>query len=62
MKALIQFVQKYSTGKVISVLFVLTMAVYLTMLFYSIPAVTSFAPEFLLFDLSPGGYSFKENQ
>ncbi len=33
-------------------------AVYLTMLFYTIPAVTAFAPEFPIFDLSPSGYSF----
>jgi len=38
--------------------FVLTMAVYLTMLSYSIPAVTAFAPQLPIFDLSPSGYSF----
>jgi hypothetical protein len=58
MKVLIRFMQKYSTGRVILVLFVLTMAVYSTMLLHSIPAVTAFAPELLLFDLSPAGYSF----
>jgi len=58
MEVLIRFMQKYSTGKVILVLFVLTMAVYLTMLSYSIPAVTAFAPELPIFDLSPTGYSF----
>ena len=58
MEALIRFMRKYSTGKVILVLFVLTMAVYLTMLSYSIPAVTAFAPELPIFDLSPLGYSF----
>ena len=50
--------QKYSTGKSILVLFALTMAVYLTMLSYSIPAVTAFSPELPIFDLSPLGYSF----
>ena len=50
--------QKYSTGKIVVVLFLLTMAVYVTMLSYSIPAVSSFAPELPLFDLSPFGYSF----
>jgi hypothetical protein len=49
---------KHSTGKTVFALFALTMAVYLTMLFYSIPAVTAFAPEFPIFDLSPAGYSF----
>jgi len=58
MEALIRFMQKYSTGKVILVLFALTMSVYLTMLSYSIPAVTAFAPELPIFDLSPLGYSF----
>lgn len=58
MEALIRFIQKYSTGKVILVLFALTMAVYLTMLSYSIPIVTAFAPELPIFDLSPLGYSF----
>ena len=58
MESLIRFMQKYSTGKVILVLFALTMTVYLTMLSYSIPAVTAFAPELPIFDLSPAGYSF----
>ena len=58
MEALISFMQRHSTGKVIASLFVLTMAVYLTMLFYSIPAVTAFAPQLPIFDLSPFGYSF----
>ena len=58
MEALVRFMQKYSTGKVVLVLFALTMAVYLTMLSYSIPAVTAFAPGLPIFDLSPLGYSF----
>jgi hypothetical protein len=58
MEVLISFMQRHSTGKVIASLFVLTMAVYLTMLFYSIPAVTAFAPQLPIFDLSPFGYSF----
>ena len=58
MEVLIRFMQKYSTGKVILVLFALTMAVYFTMLSYSIPAVTAFTPELPIFDLSPLGYSF----
>jgi len=58
MEALISFMQRHSTRKIIASLFVLTMAVYLTMLFYSIPAVTAFAPQLPIFDLSPFGYSF----
>ena len=57
MEVVIRFVQKYSAGKVISVLFILTMAVYFTMLSYSIPAVSAFAPELPIFDLYPSGYS-----
>ncbi len=58
MEVLIRFMQRHATGRVIIVLFVLTMTVYLTMLLYSIPSVTAFAPELPLFDLSPAGYSF----
>lgn len=57
MEAVIRLMQKYSIGKVISVLFVLTMTVYIAMLSYSIPAVSAFAPELPIFDLSPSGYS-----
>lgn len=58
MEVLIYFMQKYSSEKLVSILFVLTMVVYVTMLSYSIPVVSAFAPEFPLFDLSPFGYSF----
>lgn len=58
MRILIRFMQKHASGKAIVVLFALTMAVYLTILFYSIPAVSAFAPELPIFDLSPLGYSF----
>lgn len=58
MEVLISFMQRHSTGKVITSLFMLTMAVYLTMLSYSIPAVTAFAPQLPIFDLSPFGYSY----
>lgn len=57
MNNLIQMLQKYATGKVVLVLFVLTMIIYLIMIFYSIPSVVSFAPELVLFDMSPTGYS-----
>ncbi|WP_111979983.1 hypothetical protein [Algibacillus agarilyticus] len=58
MEALIRIMQKYSSGKIISALFVFTMVVYIAMLSYSIPAVTKFAPEIPLFDLSPSGYAY----
>jgi len=59
MERLIRLLQKYATGKVVLVLFTLTVAVYLAMLLYSIPAVVSFAPDMMLFDLSPAGYTFE---
>jgi len=58
MKVILRLMQNHSTGRTVFALFILTMAVYLTMLFYTIPAVTAFAPEFPIFDLSPSGYSF----
>ncbi len=41
-------------------LFILTMAVYLTMLLSTLPAVESFAQGKALFDLSPAGYSYED--
>ena len=58
MEKLFNWVKKYSTGKIVSGLFALTMIVYVSMLTYSIPAVSAFAPELPLFDLSPTGYTF----
>ncbi|MBT8361441.1 MAG: hypothetical protein KJO32_10830, partial [Deltaproteobacteria bacterium] len=58
MKVILRLMLKHSTGRTVSVLFALTMTVYLTMLLYTIPAVTAFAPEYPIFDLSPSGYSF----
>jgi len=58
MEVPIRFAQNYSTGKIISIFFILTMTVYIAMLTYSIPAVSIFAPEIPIFDLSPLGYSF----
>jgi len=57
MKKFIHWHQKYATGKAVSVFFIVTMIVYLTMLLYSIPAVIAFAPNMVLFDLSPTGYT-----
>lgn len=50
--------QQYATGKLVSILFVLTQIVYLLMIGYSIPAVSAFAPELPLFDMSLTGYTF----
>lgn len=55
---IIKTIQKYSTGMNVILLFLLNMAVYLTILFYSIPKVVSSAPEMKLFDVSPSGYPY----
>jgi len=47
------------SGRVVLILFVITNSLYAVMLFYSLPAVASFAPGTPLFDLSLGGYSIK---
>lgn len=59
MKSLVHIIQKNASGKLVLVLFLLTMTIYSIMIFYSIPAVMFFAPEFVLFDLSPTGYSYQ---
>ena len=57
MENIVAFFQKHATGKLVVVLFVLTMTVYFTMLLYAIPSVIKLAPEMKLFDMSPTGYS-----
>ncbi len=59
MGRLIHILQKNASGKRVLFLFLLTMTIYSSMIFYSIPAVVSFAPDFVLFDLSPTGYSYQ---
>ncbi len=54
---IIRLIQKYATGKNVILLFSITMVVYLTILFYSIPKVVASAPEMKLFDVSPSGYT-----
>jgi len=54
---LIKNLQKYVSGRLVLVLFILTMIVYMLILLYSIPAVVVQAPEMRLFDMSPTGYS-----
>jgi hypothetical protein len=51
--------KKFASGRTVSILFILTMAIYFLMLLYSIPMVKSFAPNTALFDLSPSGYSYQ---
>ena len=59
MERVVAFLLRWASGKLVVGLFIATMAVYLTMLFFTIPAVESFAPGIALFDLSPGGYSYE---
>jgi hypothetical protein len=54
---ILEIIKKYSTGRNVILLFSLTMAVYLIILFYSIPLVVQSAPEMKLFDVSPAGYT-----
>ena len=54
---IMKLIQKYSTGKKVILLFSINMAVYMTILFYSIPKVVTSAPEMKLFDVSPSGYT-----
>lgn len=59
MKIITETLQRLATGKLVLLLFALTMAVYSLMLLYTIPKVESFAPGIALFDLSPTGYSYQ---
>ncbi len=46
-----------TSGRKVLVFFIPSLAVYLLMLFYTIPGVESYVPGMKIFDLSPGGYS-----
>lgn len=48
--------QKYASGRLVLLLFIITTVVYLVIVLYSIPEVVKLAPEMKLFDMSPGGY------
>lgn len=54
---MINKLQKAATGRVVLLLFIITMIVYLIILLYSIPAVIAQAPGMKLFDMSPSGYN-----
>lgn len=54
---IIERIQKYSTGKNVSIFFSLNMVFYLAILLYSIPLVGKSAPAMKLFDVSPSGYT-----
>ena len=60
MNKVISILQHASNGKVVLILFILTNLVYGLILGYSIPLVLNFAPEAMLFDMSPTGYSYAQ--
>ena len=57
---MILFLQRISSGKVVLALFLVTNLVYGAILRISIPLVLSFAPDSILFDMSPSGYSYEQ--
>ncbi|MCB0731749.1 MAG: hypothetical protein KDC88_12015 [Ignavibacteriae bacterium] len=52
-----QLLEKYSTGRILIILFVITQIVYLLMLLYTIPNLMSYANGMKILDLMPTGYS-----
>ncbi|NRB41484.1 MAG: hypothetical protein HRU20_23935 [Pseudomonadales bacterium] len=58
MHKLITYFQRVSHGKTVILLFIITNLIYASMLMYSLPLVSSYAPELVLFDMSPMGYSY----
>ena len=57
MHKLITYFQRVSHGKTVFLLFITTNLIYALMLMYSLPLVSSYAPELVLFDMSPMGYN-----
>ena len=47
-----------ASGRNVLIFLIPSLAVYLFMLFHTIPGVESYAPEMKIFDLSPSGYSY----
>jgi len=59
MTNILHSLKKVASGKTVLILFIATMAIYLLMLFYTIPLVGSYAHNMELFDMSPSGYSYQ---
>jgi len=59
MSKMIHSLQNRATGRLVLILFVITMSVFATLLMVTIPAVQAQAPHLPLFDVSPGGYSLE---
>lgn len=60
MNKIITYLQNISNGKIVLLLFILTNLIYVSMLIYSLPLVSSYAPELVLFDMAPLGYSYSQ--
>jgi len=56
----LHYLKKLASGRTVFILFIMTMAVYFLMLFYTIPMVESYASNIELFDMSPSGYSYQD--
>lgn len=48
----------FASGRNVLIFFIPSLAVYLLMLFNTVPGVESYAPEMKIFDLLPSGYSY----
>jgi hypothetical protein len=59
MDNIVGFLKKRASGKLVLGLSIPTLAVYLTMVLSTLPAVGRFAPGKVLFDLSFAGYSYE---
>ncbi len=54
---ILNLISKYSNGKIIIILFILTQIIYFLMLFYTIPIVTNYANGMEILDLQPLGFT-----
>lgn len=52
-------IRKYSTGKIVLILFLVCNLVYVIMVAFTIPKTAGFAGGMKLLDMMPGGYDFK---
>ena len=57
MRNILKLIDKYSTGKIVLILFIITQIIYFLMLLYTIPIVTNYANGMDILDLQPTGFS-----
>ena len=60
MKKIAITLQNLASGRIVLILFILTMAIFSLMIMFTIPKVESFASGIPLFDMSPAGYSYQQ--